>query len=89
MKKIIFENSFKKNYLNRVKDNSFLKESMQNAVRIFLEDPYDPVLNNHELRGNLKGKRAFSILDDLRIVYIETNDYYIFLDIGSHKEVYG
>jgi mRNA-degrading endonuclease YafQ of YafQ-DinJ toxin-antitoxin module len=33
----------------------------------------------------MKGKRAFSIAGDVRVVYEETDEAYIFLDVGSHN----
>jgi len=36
----------------------------------------------------MKGLRAFSVGGDLRVVYRETEEYYEFLDIGSHNQVY-
>jgi mRNA-degrading endonuclease YafQ of YafQ-DinJ toxin-antitoxin module len=44
-------------------------------------------LDDHSLTGTMKGPRAFSIVGDVRLVYRETNEYYVFLDIGSHNQV--
>jgi addiction module RelE/StbE family toxin len=45
-------------------------------------------LNDHPLTGKLKGLRAFSVGGDVRVVYQEAENYYLFLDIGSHNQVY-
>ena len=37
----------------------------------------------------MDGKRAFSITADIRVIYIETDDAIIFVDFGSHAQVYG
>jgi mRNA-degrading endonuclease YafQ of YafQ-DinJ toxin-antitoxin module len=47
-------------------------------------------LHNHALNGSMAGKRAISVDDDIRIVFIEHGDYaeVTLLDEGSHREVY-
>ncbi len=88
MKEIKYDPIFKKNYKERVKNNPKLKPATINAINLFLHNPFDPSLRNHELRGKMKGKRSISITYDLRIVYIEKENYYMFLDIGTHNQIY-
>jgi mRNA-degrading endonuclease YafQ of YafQ-DinJ toxin-antitoxin module len=45
-------------------------------------------LYDHHLTGDLQGRRAFSITGDVRVVYIEFKDKIIFLDVGTHNQVY-
>jgi addiction module RelE/StbE family toxin len=85
--RIKYDSIFKRNYRSSIKNN-ILKEEIKHSINLFLQNPYDPLLNNHEIRGKLKGRRSFSVLPDLRIIYIEKEDCYIFLDIGTHREVY-
>ena len=58
-------------------------------VRLFRKNPDDTQLKNHKLKKRLSGKYAFSITDDIRIVYewIGKNTAR-FLAIGGHAEVY-
>jgi len=60
------------------------------ALETFQKDPFDPVLKNHALKGNLAGKRAISAAFDLRIIYTETDDHTVvtLLKAGSHNQVY-
>jgi addiction module RelE/StbE family toxin len=46
------------------------------------------LLDDHALKGKMKGKRAFSITDDVRVIYVESDNVFVFLDIGSHNQVY-
>lgn len=47
------------------------------------------MLNDHQLTGDLEGKRAFNITGDIRVVYRQIDEEAIeFLDIGSHNQVY-
>ena len=45
-------------------------------------------LNDHGLVGKKLGLRAFAMSGDIRIVYAETEEAYVFLDVGSHNQVY-
>ena len=45
-------------------------------------------INDHGLKGKKRMFRAWSVAGDVRVVYRETEDYYEFLDIGSHNQVY-
>jgi mRNA-degrading endonuclease YafQ of YafQ-DinJ toxin-antitoxin module len=45
-------------------------------------------LNDHALLGKLEGKRAFWVAGGIRVIYVEADDFIVFLDIGSHNQVY-
>ncbi len=56
----------------------------------FKKNPDDTRLDNHELTKRMKGKWAFWITGDIRVVYKWTGKNEVcFLDIGGHPEVYG
>ena len=78
-----FRKAFKK--LNKKQKNQ-----AQLAIEKFINDPFDPVLRNHALKGRMKGQRAFSAANDLRIIYREEKDHIvvIMLDVGKHAQVY-
>ena len=54
----------------------------------FVAGKRDYPLDDHQLTGKLAGKRALSITSDTRLVYKETEDEILFLDIGTHNQVY-
>ena len=59
-------------------------------IRFFQNNSEDTRLRNHALTKRMKGKYAFSITDDIRIIYKYLGKNTVrFLAIGSHKEVYG
>jgi addiction module RelE/StbE family toxin len=64
------------------------KKQFAFRLQLFMEGVRDYPLDDHALVGSMKGLRAFSIGGDLRVVYRETAEYYEFLDIGSHNQVY-
>ena len=66
------------------------KLAVADTVDWFAEDPMSDGLHNHALHGGMSGKRAISVDDDIRIVFIERGDYaeVTLLDVGSHQDVY-
>ena len=84
---IDFHKNFKKNYKLRITREN-LKKRVAEKIEKFRQNPNDPLLHNHPLKGAKKGLRAFSISGDIRIVYYVENDACIFLDIGTHNQVY-
>lgn len=81
----IFNKSFKK----RIANNSKLVKKTKERIRLFLEDPDNPILKDHQLAGDKKDHRAFWITGNIRIIYypISRNEV-IFIDIGTHNQVY-
>lgn len=55
----------------------------------FKKNSEDTRLDDHELTKKMKGKRAFSITGDIRIVYKRLGKNLVrFLAIGGHEVVY-
>ncbi len=84
--KITLHKNFEKQYK---KLNQKEKERFKEKRNIFLENPFHPILNNHELHGKYKGCRSIKITADLRVIY-ETlkKDIVLFLTIDSHSNLY-
>lgn len=89
MKTIIFDSAFLKSYKKRIRDNKKLRIQYQKRLVLFQKNPSSLLLHNHKLTGELINKYAFSITGDIRVVYyIDKKGTIIFLDIGSHNQVY-
>lgn len=58
------------------------------ALRRFVGSPRDPLLRTHKLKGELKRYWAFSVDDDLRVVFRWEGDEAFLVNLGSHDEVY-
>ncbi len=70
--------------------NPLIKPQVNRQVKLFQLNPNDTRLDNHSLTKRMDGKWAFSITDDIRIVYEWIGKRTVrFLASGSHKEVYG
>ncbi len=57
------------------------------AVR-FAADPHDGLLRTHKLKGELDGYWAFSVDDDLRVLFRWDGDTCFLVNLGTHHEVY-
>jgi len=52
----------------------------------FMRDEYDPVLNNHLLKGKYQGYRSINITGDIRAVYKKiSRDKAAFVTVGKHS----
>ncbi|HTE64865.1 MAG TPA: type II toxin-antitoxin system RelE/ParE family toxin [Candidatus Binatia bacterium] len=58
------------------------------ALLRFAADPKDPLLRSHKLKGELKNYWAFSVDDDLRVVFRWEAGEAFLVNLGSHDEVY-
>lgn len=58
------------------------------ALRRFANDPADPLLRVHKLRGDLRDYRAFSVDEDLRVLFRWDGEIAFLVNLGSHDEVY-
>ncbi len=82
-------------FTNKNFDKSFaklspkIKESFINRLDIFVADNFDPVLNNHSLKGEYFGYRSINVTGDYRAVYkIVATHEVCFIDIGTHSQLY-
>ncbi len=66
------------------------KMAVNEVIETFQDNPHDPSLANHALRGSMTGKRSLSVDHNLRIVFTVKGDYdqAVFLNVGTHDEVY-
>jgi len=86
MNKIIFHKKFEKQY---AKIDKRLKETTKERLKIFIQDEFNPILNNHPLQGKYKGYRSININSDIRALYkMKTINCFIFLIIDNHNNLY-
>ncbi len=58
------------------------------ALRRFTADPRDPLLRTHKLKGELADYWAFSVDEDLRVLFRWDGDVAFLVNLGTHDEVY-
>ena len=62
------------NYEIEIQDNKNLENRFEQRYDMFIEDPSNEVLKDHQLSGKLQGFRAFSITGDIRVVCVGPDD---------------
>lgn len=84
--KIGFHRNFSKQYKKlRKNEQARVKE----RLALFFKDEFDPILNNHPLRGKYQGYRSINIAGDLRAIYKHWQaDERIFVAVDTHSNLY-
>jgi len=69
-----------------------IKIAFRDRLSIFINDPYSPILHNHELKGGLQGLRSINVTGDWRALYREYKEsdknVVVFELIGTHSQLY-
>lgn len=66
------------------------KEKLKQRLALFGRDQFDPILNNHALKGKYLGFRSINIGGDLRAIFRQTSqDELLFTLIDTHSNLYG
>jgi len=90
MTEITFSSSFKKAFKKKIKQRKAIEDAFWESAELFVNDPFDAKLKTHKLSGKLDGLWSFSIEYNIRVVFFfeDNNSKAVFIDIGSHNEVY-
>lgn len=84
--KIELHRNFLKVYSKQPKK---IQERFKEKRNLFIIDMFHPLLNNHSLSGEYEGCRSINITGDIRaIFYVKTDGDVVFINIGSHTELY-
>ena len=84
-----FSASFKRAFKKRLKNQADTEAKFWKTVEMFVNDPYDPRLKTHKLSGQLKDLWSFRVEYDVRVIfYFVEETKVVFVDIGTHDEVY-
>jgi addiction module RelE/StbE family toxin len=66
-----------------------IQDKFEKKLGLFLQNQFHPPLKNHSLFGEYEGCRSININGDTRaIFYVKTNGDVVFINIGSHSELY-
>ena len=76
---------FQKDYRKSVKSGQDIKRLKQVMSWIASEQPLPPVLRDHKLIGNYKGRRECHLAGDWLLIYKFEKDTAIFERTGSHS----
>ena len=83
---ISYSRAFKKMFK---KQSVSIHDKFGERLELFGKNPHYSLLNNHALGGKWAGCRSINITGDIRAVFEEAEDnYFEFVAIGSHSELY-
>jgi len=83
--RVFLHKNFEKRF---VKLPSKIKEQFKVRRNLFLADPFHPQLNNHSVEHAYPGCRSINITGDYRAIFSESDDSALFVNIGTHAELY-
>ena len=78
--------NFKKQYEKLTESQ---KRKFRERRGAFLLDEFNPILNNHALKGIYLGYRSINVTGDIRVIFKIEGEDAIFVKIGSHSKLYG
>lgn len=82
--------AYSKNFIKQAKKlTPELREKLQQRIALFTENPLDPSLRNHTLKGKYKEYSSINITGDVRALYLQHNQETIFDAVGTHSQLYG
>ena len=84
--------AFIKSAKRLVKKNADLALDLRNTLVLLSENPHNPLLKTHKLKGSLSGSLACSAGYDMRVVFsfthYEKQPAVLLEAVGTHDEVY-
>ncbi len=64
------------------------QNQLEERLEIFLANPYNPLLHNHQLTGDYADYRSINISGDIRALYYVEGDDYVLVFVGTHAQLY-
>jgi len=87
VKEVRFTKMFKKDL---IKQSPKLQQRFWERLQLWQEQPLNPLLYHHLLKGDFAGLHSINITGDVRAVYDEfDNEIVLYVMIGSHSQLYG
>lgn len=87
--KVSLDPAFRRAYRKRIAPSVSLSQRFDELLAVFIGDPFDTRLRTHKLSGKLEGLYSFRVDYDTRVVfYFAGEDRAVFVDVGTHDEVY-
>lgn len=82
--------SFSKTFGKQYKKTPYkIQQAFDKRFKIFVKNPFNPILNNHSLKGIFKGHRSINVTGDWKALYLQpSKDIVIFEALGTHNQLY-
>lgn len=83
--RIVFRKKFQKSLR---KQSLTIQKLVAEKSFLLLSNLNHPSLRVHFLKGKLSGLQTFDITSDIRVQFYLKEDMYVFVNIGTHSELY-
>ena len=94
MRTLVLASSFKRAFKSLIRQDPEMENKIAQRLQLLVNDPFDPSLKTHKLKGKLSGAWACTVDYDCRIIFnfkksLDSDvEEILLIDIGSHDEVY-
>jgi addiction module RelE/StbE family toxin len=94
MRTLVLASSFKRAFKSLIRQDPEMENKIAQRLQLLVNDPFEPSLKTHKLKGKLSGAWACTVDYDCRIIFNfkKSSDSdveeILLIDIGSHDEVY-
>jgi addiction module RelE/StbE family toxin len=82
---IVFQKKFKKK-LKKLPPK--IQDQFYERLEVFILDKNHKILNNHSVDKMFTDCRSLNVTGDYRAIFKEDNNVAVFLNIGTHSELY-
>ena len=69
-----------------------IRAAFRDRYELFINNPFNPILNNHALTGEYAGRRSIDVTGDWRVIFSEyqgdKEKIIVFELINTHSELY-
>lgn len=65
-----------------------IQVAFRSRFELFIHNKYHPLLRNHPLKGLYHEYRSMSVTGDWRVIFREIDDRVLFIEIGTHSQLY-
>lgn len=65
------------------------KKKFKDRRTLFMQDEFNPILNNHALKGKYRGFRSINVTGDLRVIFTKKGEDAVFVTVDNHSNLYG
>ena len=65
-----------------------IKKKFQQRLVYFEKDEFNPILNNHALKGKWLGYRSVNVTGDIRAIFKRDKKRVLFVTIDNHSNLY-
>jgi addiction module RelE/StbE family toxin len=65
-----------------------IRQKADDRLRLWQADRFDPLLRDHQLKGELQHYRSIDITGDYRALYSVNDHVALFETIGTHAQLY-